>query len=316
MSSPACSRGLRLRLHVHPRHACGHAGARAAGGHAELGQHAGDHRPAQARRHRRAGACGVCDAGAADREVAGLPVRDGDEQPEDACERADAPSAHGAVGGGGPGAADRLRQPVEPAAGAHGISREGVCGAAGARLQPRPHRLSADGGGRGAGGVRRGDWRAAGLCADRRAQVVGDAGGAVVAPGARGRDGAGHHRVDRDRLRHCRRRGAGVARGGAAAAGRVESPGPRHHRRAASRAGTIDAGGGGSRARLRAAGRRGTPDAQLRPHSGRGSRLPALTSHGGAARGEQPTRRQRAAGALVCGVAAGGASCRASKPPG
>ena len=53
-----------------------------------------------------------------------------DEQPEDTCERPDAPGADRAVGGGGPGAADRLRQPVEPAAGAHGVSREGVCGAA------------------------------------------------------------------------------------------------------------------------------------------------------------------------------------------
>ncbi len=69
-----------------------------------------------------------------------------------------------------------------------------------------------------------------------RAEVVGDAGGAAAAPGARGRDGAGDHGVDRDRLRHCRRRGAGAARGGAAAAGRVEGAGPRHDRRAASRA--------------------------------------------------------------------------------
>ncbi len=118
---------------------------------------------------------------------------------------------------------------------------------------------AADGGRRGAGGVRRGHWRAARLRADRRAQVVGDAGGAAAAPGARGRDGAGHHGVDRDRLRHCRRRGAGVARGGAAAAGRAEGAGPRHHRRPASRARAIDAGGRRSRARLRAARRRGTP---------------------------------------------------------
>ena len=89
-----------------------------------------------------------------------------------------------------------------------------------------------------------------------RAEVVGDAGGAAAAPGARGRDGAGDHGADGDRLRHCRRRGAGAARGGAAAAGRVEGAGPRHDRRAASRADAIDAGGGGGRAGLRAPGRR------------------------------------------------------------
>ena len=190
--------------------------------------------------------------------------------------------------------ADRVREPVEPAAGAHGVTAEGDRDSHRARREPRPpDRADAD---RKRRPVvrRRGAWsRARGVRHARAGQPAADEHPDARSPPGRWLDARVHH-ARRGRHRPDLRRRAGHPTAGDDGR-RADADGPQGQRarldaRRRTHMDSRRARGLGDRARLRAADRRRPADPQPAPRARRRSRLSA-GARGLDARRSEPASR-------------------------
>ena len=277
------ARLLRLRLGLRAGHARRHLDAVSHRREArQLGQHAVARRPAEARSERRVG------TGRVERGDARLPSRTGGRhvmgtETHAAAGARQRTSPHGAapaVRRGRHGAADRLREPVEPAARACLVASDGNRGADGARRDAlAPDSPVADGESRALALRRRARPAAGGLRHPRRDAPPGLQ-PAAAANRRSGRHGARvhhRHRAPHRRDLRTRPRPADVIRSPRRC---LETAGARRQRQRARGLGAAHAGRGGDRARVHPAGHRRPADPQLRARARREPRIPARTRRG------------------------------------